>query len=60
VQAENDSLRQQLAVAEAAQRRAEAQVAEEQSRYEADLRSLIDLRLQLAEAKARIAELEQG
>ena len=37
-----------------------ALVAAREQAYEADLRSLIDLRLQLAEARARIAELEQG
>ena len=52
--------------AESAQRRAEAglhdaeaQVEEMQGRYDADLRGLIEMRLELAEAKDRIGELEE-
>lgn len=58
LRAENDSLRQQLVAACTAQNHAEAHKAELQATFERDLHGLIELRLELAEAKERIAELE--
>ena len=57
---ENDSLRAQLVAACTSQNHAEARAAELQATFERDLHGLIGLRLELAEAKERIAELENA